>query len=163
MRFLGALLAAMACVGAGLLSARQLQARLRALESWERALAQMRCALETGGAALPEMLEAGAVQGPEALKALKMLLATAPAQSPQALLDRLPPNPHLTAAEEASLRQCLSALFAPVPAAQTQALRYAQAKWTLFCQAARERQQKNGRLFQQLGWLAGAAVFILLC
>ncbi len=163
MRFLGALLAAMACVGAGLLSSRHLQARLRTLESLEQALAQMRCALETGGAALPEILEAGAAQGAEAPKALKTLLSAAPAQSPQALLDRLPLNPHLTAAEEATIRQCLFALFSPVPAAQAQALRYAQAKWTLFCQAAREQQQKNGRLFQQLGWLAGAAVFILLC
>ena len=163
MRLLGAALAAAVCVSGGLLSARHLAARLRSLEGWERALMHMRCALETETAALPALLAAGATQGPAALSALKTLLDTAPAQEPSVLLASLPRDPLLTEAEIAALRACLRGLFAPTPASQLQALAYAQDQWTRFCQDARERQTRSGRLYPQLGWLAGAAVFILLC
>ena len=163
MRLLGAALAAAVCVGGGLLSAQRLAARLRAMENWERALMHMRCALETEAAALPALLAAGAAQGPAALSGLKKLLDTAPAQEPSLLLAALPHDPLLTEPEAAALRACLSGLFAPTPAAQLQALTYAQAQWARFCQDARERQKRSGRLYPQLGWLAGAAVFILLC
>lgn len=163
MHLMGAALAAAVCVGGGMVSARYLSARVRTLEGWERALLRMRCVLEKGGAALPALLTAGAARGPDMLATLTTLIETAPAQAPAALLSALPRDPLLTAEEQEALFSCLAGLFAPTPAEQLQALSYTQTQWTPLCREARERLSRGGRLYPQLGWLAGAAVFILLC
>ena len=53
MQWIGALLAAGGCALLGALCARRLDARERAMEFWENALARMASAVEAGGAGLP--------------------------------------------------------------------------------------------------------------
>ena len=58
------------------------------------------------------------------------------------------------------------ALFCPDAATagpQKKALAQAQEKWRGFARAAREAADKNRRLYCSLGFLGGAALFILLC
>ena len=57
----------------------------------------------------------------------------------------------------------LSGLFAATAGPQKKALAQAQEKWRGFARAAREAADKNRRLYCSLGFLGGAALFILLC
>ena len=65
--------------------------------------------------------------------------------------------------ETAALRDALSGLFAATAGPQKKALAQAQEKWRGFARAAREAADKNRRLYCSLGFLGGAALFILLC
>ena len=81
MQWIGALLAAGGCALLGALCARRLDARERAMEFWENALARMASAVETGGAGLPEILRAGADGGENTLAQAARLLEEKPALS----------------------------------------------------------------------------------
>ena len=163
MQWIGALLAAGGCALLGALCARRLDARERAMEFWENALARMASAVETGGAGLPEILRAGADGGENTLAQAARLLEEKPALSQGDWLSALVWEPLLTERETAALRDALSGLFAATVGPQKKALAQAQEKWRGFARAAREAADKNRRLYCSLGFLGGAALFILLC
>ena len=158
-----AVFAAAACVALGTWAARRLNVRESVLEEWASALKRMENALAFDGAALPQVLRAGADNHLPTLQALINRMEEAPAQSIDELLNDLPWDPLLTDSEKDVLNQCLKALFSPSPIQQSQALARAQEQWQEFLKSAKAVREKNGRLYVSLGWLGGAALFIFLC
>ena len=163
MAIFAALLAAGGCVALGMQASEGLNKREKLLRDWDGALARMETVIRQGGAPLTEVLRRGAGDSVAPLAALAAEIKTAPAQAPEAFLSRLSWDGLWTPAEKEALAECLEALFSPVPEAQVRALTQARQELALARSAAREKREKNGRLFVSLGWLAGAAAFILLC
>ena len=97
------------------------------------------------------------------LTALMQRMKSMPASSTSELLDGLPWEDTLLPPERGALNDCLTALFSPSLQTQSQALAYAQSQWRMYRQSCCEAREKNARLYISLGWLGGAAVFILLC
>lgn len=155
-----ALLGAGCCILLGGRQARQAGERAALLEQWNGALMRMACALEAGGHTLHQLLEAGDMPF---LQAGAQLLQDQPTLSPAQWLDRLPWDPHLTPAERAVLQDGLQGLFHPLPARQQQEMEYARKLFAPLVKRAREGAEKNMGLYRALGWLSGAAVFILIC
>ena len=160
---IAAVFAAAACVALGTWVARRLNARESVLEDWATALKQMENALAFDGAALPQVLRAGAGNHLPTLQALIKRMEEAPARPIDDLLNGLPWEPLLTDSEKDVLYQCLKALFSPSPLQQSQAVARAQAQWQEFLKSAKAVREKNGRLYVSLGWLGGSALFIFLC
>ena len=160
---IAAVFAAAACVALGTWAARRLNARESALEEWDAVLKRMETALAFDGAALPQVLRAGADNHLLVLEALIRRMEEAPARPIDELLNGLPWDPPLTDSEKDVLCQCLKALFSPSPLQQSQAVARAQAQWQEFLKSAKAAREKNGRLYVSLGWLGGAALFIFLC
>lgn len=160
MGWLMALTGAICCVALGWLAARGLRNREKSVQGWERAFLQMEGALKTGGVPLPGLLKAGNLP---CLDEGADLLARQPALSPQAWFSLLPRDPSLTDGEWAVVEDALLGLFSPSPLIQLQQLSYARQQWARFSALCRESAEKNIRLYQALGWLSGAAVFILMC
>ena len=100
---------------------------------------------------------------PHLLAQQTRLLEEKPALSQGDWLSALAWDPLLTERETAALRDALSGLFAATAGPQKKALAQAQEKWRGFARAAREAADKNRRLYCSLGFLGGAALFILLC
>lgn len=163
MQLILAFLGAAACIALGMLAADRLSQRERLLNAWEGALQRMEAAISLGGLNLPGVLRKGAGENVPLLSRAAALLEEQPALSHQALLSRLDWTGLLTPAERETLQECLTGLFAPAPQMQLQALQYAREQWALFRRIGREAQENNARLYASLGWLAGAAVFILMC
>lgn len=163
MHLILALLAAAACIALGLLAAGRLSARERALNAWEGALRRMEGAVAQGGQGVAQVLRRGAGDNVPMLQEAAGLLEKEPALAPEALISRLAWDPLLTPAERDVLREGLAGLFSPSPELQLRALGYAREQWALFLRLGREALEKNARLYASLGWLAGAAVFILMC
>ena len=155
-----ALLGAGACVALGMSAANRLNLREAGLQTWENALLRMDAAVNNSAAPLVEVLRRGAADNLPVLLELISRLETRPASSASELLDRLPWEDTLLPAEKETINDCLTALFSP---SQSQALAYAQSQWRMYRQSCREARDKNVRLYTSLGWLGGAAVFILLC
>ena len=158
-----ALMAAAACVALGLWAARRLARREEMLNAWEGALLRMEGAVTHSGAGLRDVLKAGARDELPVLGELALRLQQTPAAGADALLSGLPWNPLLTDAERNALLECLRGLFSPTLTSQAQAIAYALEQWAVFRRLGREAMDKNGRLYVNLGWLSGAALFILLC
>ncbi len=158
-----AVLGAGACVALGRSAAERLNRRDALLQAWEGALLRMDAAVNHSGAELKEVLRRGAAEKEPALLELLRRLDALPAASTEELLDQLPWNGLLLPAERDTLADCLAALFSPSLQAQAQALSYALAQWAAYRRSCREARDKNARLYTSLGWLGGAAVFILLC
>ena len=159
-----AVLGAGACVALGMSAANRLNRREAVLQAWESALLRMDAAVNNSAAPLNEVLRRGAAD--DNLLVLTELLSrleTLPASSASELLDRLPWEDTLLPAEKETINDCLTALFSPSLQTQSQALAYAQSQWRMYRQSCREARDKNVRLYTSLGWLGGAAVFILLC
>ena len=159
-----ALLGAGACVALGMSAANRLNRREAVLQTWESALLRMDAAVNNSAAPLNEVLRRGAAD--DNLLVLTELLSrleTLPASSASELLDRLPWEDTLLPAEKETINDCLTALFSPSLQTQSQALAYAKSQWRMYRQSCREARDKNVRLYTSLGWLGGAAVFILLC
>lgn len=153
-------LALIACGALGVLSARRVSRRLDTAEQWDAALRRMESAAAQGRT-LPDILRAGAESGAACLDVGAKLLEDTPALSPDAWLARLPWDGLLLPREQAILSACLSALFSPSRDEQTLFLRTAQSQWQEVVRACRQAQQTKARLYRQLGWLGGAALFIL--
>ncbi len=158
-----ALLGAGACVALGMSAANRLNLREAGLQTWENALLRMDAAVNNSAAPLVEVLRRGAADNLPVLLELISRLETRPASSASELLDRLPWEDTLLPAEKETINDCLTALFSPSLQTQSQALAYAQSQWRMYRQSCREARDKNVRLYTSLGWLGGAAVFILLC
>ena len=158
-----ALLGAGACVALGMSAANRLNLREAGLQTWENALLRMDAAVNNSAAPLVEVLRRGAADNLPVLLELISRLESRPASSASELLDRLPWEDTLLPAEKETINDCLTALFSPSLQTQSQALAYAQSQWRMYRQSCREARDKNVRLYTSLGWLGGAAVFILLC
>ena len=158
-----ALLAAAACVALGALAANRLSLREKMLDAWDGALLRMEGAAARGGSPLPQILRQGAGGRVPLLREAADRLEKEPALSPAALLPLLRWDGLMTPAEKGALEECLLSLFSPNPEAQIRALSYAREQWALFRRVGREAREKNARLYASLGWLSGAALFILMC
>lgn len=159
-----ALLGASACVALGMSAANRLNLREAVLQAWESALLRMDAAVNHSAAPLEEVLRRGAADDNlPVLTELLSRLETLPASSASELLDRLPWEDTLLPAEKETINDCLTALFSPSLQTQSQVLAYAQSQWRMYRQSCREARDKNARLYTSLGWLGGAAIFILLC
>ena len=159
-----AVLGAVACVALGINAAGRLNRREAALRAWENALLRMDAAVNHSAAPLEEVLRRGAADDNlPVLTELLQRLNTMPASSAAELLDGLPWEDTLLPPELGTLKDCLSSLFSPSLQTQSQALAYAQSECRMYRQSCCEAREKNARLYISLGWLGGAAVFILLC
>ncbi len=158
-----ALPAAAACVLLGSRAAEKLKERENLLAAWDASLQRMEGAVAFGGAALPQVLGAGDDPRLPELKQLLERMARSPAAPVEKLLDGLSWNPLLTDTEKDALRGCFTALFSPSLSQQGQALAQAKENWRGFLSSCKQIRQKNARLYLSLGWLGGAALFILLC
>ena len=153
-----------ACVALGMSAANRLNRREAVLQTWENALLRMDAAVNNSAAPLEDVLRRGAADDNlPVLTALMQRLKSMPASSVSELLDGLPWEDTLLPPERGALKDCLTALFSPSLQTQSQALAYAQSQWRMYRQSFRETRDKNARLYISLGWLGGAAVFILLC
>lgn len=159
---LPALLGAAACVGLGFAANDRAHRRADHLKAWDGALLRMENAVVHTAAPLTEALAKGAQEGEPVLKALLERLKTAPAAAPRAFLKDLPWNPLLAREEQKVLQDCLLSLFSASLQEQAQALSYARAQWARLLAQAAEKRERTGKLYLSLGWLGGAAVFILL-
>ncbi|MCR4885442.1 MAG: stage III sporulation protein AB [Clostridiales bacterium] len=88
---------------------------------------------------------------------------TEPAADGEEAIRALPWPAAFSPEEKAALTECLLGLFSPEKESQLRALQRAGEQWRRFSLATRESREKNAALYRKLGWLAGAAVFILLC
>ena len=91
------------------------------------------------------------------------LLTENPAATFARFWEALPPAPLLTSEETQAVYEGLSGLFLPAAALQRQAARQATEQMGRFYRDGREQRLRNERLYRNLGCLAGAAAFILLC
>ncbi|MBE5787369.1 MAG: hypothetical protein E7324_07495 [Clostridiales bacterium] len=160
MKALIALAAAAACVALGGISARRLALREEETRRWDRALMTLEGELEGGGLPLPQLMEKAGV---DTLKTGAQLLRDHPGLSPEEMGARLSPPPLLTPPEWQIILTALRGLFAPTVPQQLMGLRHARGEWARALETCRTAAEKNIRLYQSLGWLSGAAVFILLC
>ena len=163
MSALAAVAAAAACAMGGSLAAGRLTQREALLQGWDEALLRMESAVVHTGADVPGVLRRGLGPGEPALKELLSRLAASPAAPPEALLKGLPWHPLLLPEEKDILLNALAGLFSSSLEGQAQALAYARAQWAVCRQAGRADREKNAGLYTALGWLGGAAAFILLC
>ncbi len=162
MRFLFALISAAACGCLGLLSARRAAERCRLARAWEEALERMECAV-MNGEALREVLLAGSGGQIPLLQGAADMLRRQPALPPEEWLSGLPRDPMLEKEEYDLITACLRGLIAPHMEMQLRALRFCRDRWQWVVRRCREESEKNGRLYGRLGWLGGAALFILMC
>lgn len=161
MRILMALSAAVSCGILGMLASRRLALRKNALDTWAAALSRMEGIIVRGGAGLRDMLILSGAGKLPALAELAERVKTDPAAAPEALLSALHWDPLLTAEEKDALAECLLSLFSPDPEMQRRAVSRCREQTDRFRETSRAAWQKNGRLYGSLGWLAGAALFIL--
>lgn len=158
-----ALFGAGACVALGMGAANRLKQRETVLQAWDQALQRMDAAVNHSAAPLDEALRRGAAEEIPALLELRRRLKETPAASTEELLADLPWEESLSSIERDTLMDCLARLFSTSLQEQAQALAYARSQWTEYRKASRDAREKNSRLYTSLGWLGGAAVFILLC
>ena len=158
-----ALPAAGACVALGVLSARRLARREEMLAAWEGALIRLEGAVIHSGGGLRDALRRSAGKHTGILEELAQRMEEAPAAAPDALIGALAWDPLLTPPEREALSECLFSLFSPSPDGQARGIAYARDRWAAFRRAGREALEKNNRLYISLGWLGGAALFILMC
>ena len=163
MNGLYALAAAGSCAALGMSAARRLTRREALLIAWDGALLRMEGAVTHSGMGLTDVLRQGMGEGNAALEELIRRLSRTPAAAPEALTDGLPWDELLTAPERETLVACLRGLFCPTLEQQAQTIAAARSRWTALLGRCREKREKDGRLYASLGWLGGAAAFILLC
>lgn len=162
-RVIFALGAAAACAALGTLASGCLSRRLDALSQWDKALARMDGAVRHRQASALEAVSQGAQEETVTLPALLEKARNTPGQTPAVLLRELPWHPLLPKDAKAALTDWLLSLFLPTAAQQTQGMALAQLPFSRCLNDARAAKERCGRLYVSLGWLAGAALFILLC
>lgn len=162
MQWFLALICALSCGALGGVMARRALARLRLAQDWEEALSRMQSAAQQGNP-LGEILRLGAGERLPVLKEAARSLALFPAQEAEEWLGKLAWDPLLLPQEKEILSSCLAGLFAPEKEGQLLSLRFAQERWRAVARRCEEEKEKNGKLYLHLGWLSGAALFILMC
>lgn len=162
-RIVFALGAALSCAALGTLSSRRLSRRVDALSQWDKALLAMEGSVKYRQVSAREAVEQGAREEGVTLPALAERMRTRPGQTPGALLDGLPWHPLLPPEAKAALSDWLFALFLPTLPQQEQGMALARALFDRSVQDSQAAQKSYGKLSVSLGWLAGAALFILLC
>ena len=163
MNGLYALAAAGGCAALGMNASRKLAQREALLTRWDGALLRMEGAVSHSSAGLMAVLRQGAGEGNAVLEELVRRLLASPAASQETLMESLPWDELLSSAERETLSACLRSLFSPTLAQQAQALAAARDQWAVHLRCCREKREQDGKLYVSLGWLAGAAAFILLC
>ena len=163
MNGLCALAAAGGCAALGMNASRKLAQREALLTRWDGALLRMEGAVTHSGAGLIDVLRQGAGEGNAVLEELIRRLLASPAASQETLTEALPWDELLSPAEQETLSACLRGLFSPTLTQQAQALAAARDQWAVLLRRCREKREQDGKLYVSLGWLAGAAAFILLC
>ena len=158
-----ALTAAGACAVWGMNASRALAQREALLAAWDGALSRMEGAVAHSGAGLMAVLKQGAAEKNTVLHELIRRLSQSPAASPEELTAALPWDEQLSPVERETLSACLRGLFSPTLVQQAQAIAAARNQWAEYLRRCREKREKDGRLYVRLGWLGGAAAFILLC
>ncbi len=154
--------AAGGCAALGMSASRRLARREALLIFWNEALLRMEGAVVHSGAGLMDVLRQGAGEQCAVLDELIRRLLASPAASPDALTGDLPWDDLLSSAERDTLSACLRGLFSPTLEQQAQAIETARDEWAVHLRRCREKRERDGRLYVSLGWLAGAAAFILL-
>ena len=162
MHMLLAALSAVACGALGTLYSRRMSLRHRLIAAWDEALQRMEIAVLHGGA-LGEILTAGAGEQLPLLRTAAEQLRLCPAMEREAWLSALCWGDLLNPPDREILAAALMGLWAADREEQLRALRYGQAQWRLILETSRERQARSAGLYSRLGWLAGAALFILAC
>ena len=163
MQLILAVLAAAACIGLGMLAAGRLSERERLLNAWEEVLRRLEMHLDSGCDALPPLLRDCTRGTGVCLEKAAEEWERNPVMLPEAWMKTIAWEPLLTPPEADALKQCLEGLLLPQRAQQMQTLLSIRNQWTLFRRISREARENNARLYSSLGWLAGAAVFILIC
>ena len=158
-----ALAAAGACAALGMGASRKLAQREALLTAWDGALLRMEGAVTHSGAGLMAVLKRGAGEDNPVLEELIRRLSQSPAASPEELTAALPWDELLSPDERETLTACLRGLFCPTLTQQAQALAAARDQWAVLLRRCREKREQDGKLYVSLGWLGGAAAFILLC
>ena len=158
-----ALGAAGGCAALGMSASHNLARREALLAAWDGAMLRMEGAVAHNGAVLTDVLRQGAGENNAVLEELIRRLNQVPAASPEALTENLPWDELLSPGERETLSACLRGLFCPTLAQQAQAIASARDQWAVFLRRCREKRERDGRLYVSLGWLAGAAAFVLLC
>ncbi len=162
MHLILAVLAAGLCGLIGILAAGRLQKRENSLMHWQEALVRMENAITHGQLPLPDVLMAGG-ERVELLNDLAKHLQAEPVIGLMALWRSVEPDDLLTEPEWALLTGCMEGLSATSLEMQRTAVHYAREQWVQYLTAGRMARERNARLYQSLGWLCGAALFILLC
>ena len=129
----------------------------------EEILERLEVQLNRGGDDLPRLLNDCARGTGTCLERAAARLEKEDALPGEQWLSQLEWEPLLTPSEKDTLKKCLEGLFAPYLEQQLQAVLYARELWARFRRISREAHENNTRLYVSLGWLAGAAVFILIC
>ncbi len=158
-----ALAAAGSCAALGMNASRRLSKRCALLTLWDGALLRMEGAVTHSGAGLKDVLWQGVGGDNAVLKELIRRMDQSPAASPETLTGGLPWDELLSPDERQTLADCLRGLFTPTLTQQAQALAVARDQWAVLLRRCRAKREKDGKLYVSLGWLAGAAAFILLC
>ncbi len=158
-----ALAAAGGCAALGMRASRRLARRCALLTAWDGALVRMEGAVTHSGAGLMAVLKQGAGEENAVLRELIRRMEASPAASPEALTEGLPWGELLAPEERETLAACLRGLFCPTLTQQAQALSAARDQWAVYLYRCREKREQDGKLYVSLGWLGGAAAFILLC
>lgn len=161
MRPLFAFLSLIACGALGMLSSRSVSRRMEAAAQWNAALGRMEAAAARGNS-LMDILLAGADGEENGLAKSAAYLREHPAASREEWLSVFPWDSLLRPKETAILRTGLSALFSPSRDEQAQGLLEARNQWRKVLADCEKDGQSRCRLYRQLGWLGGAALFILM-
>ncbi len=157
-----ALISAAACGCLGVLFSRRAAERYRLARAWEAALERMESAV-LAGESLQRILLTGSGGQIPLLGSAAETLRRQPALTVEAWLAALPREPLLQQEEYDLLAACLRGLFSPHMESQMRALRFCRERWQAVVRRCGEESEKNGRLYGRLGWLGGAALFILMC
>ena len=161
MRAVFAFLCLIACGAIGTLSGSRVSRRLSAAARWDGILYRMEASAARGHP-IAEILLSAAEKEDQALLQSARLLQKTPAISQEAWLAAFMWDDLLTPKERSILRGGLAALFSPSREEQTKGLREARRQWNTVLSACEKDGQRLGRLYRQLGWLGGAALFILM-
>ena len=159
MTWMLAVFSCFSCVLAGHLAARRVLSRLNAAKAWDEALRRMENAVERGGT-VTEVLRSGRT---DFLDRAADALCRDPAQTLDGWLSSLPWEETLTAEEKETLAACLTGLFATSREEQRRTLAHGLKLWQDTLRTCREKKEACGGLYRRLGWLSGAALFILMC
>lgn len=161
MRLILACTCAVCCAGLGVFSALRLDRRAAVTRVWANALRRMESAAAHLSLPLEDLLRYGAGDEVPALSRMADALSARPQMGAGALIPDRPPE--MAPSEWREIDRCLSALDGENRLLQLEALRQARLFLTPLCRkaAADASRLKKARL--AVGFLSGAALFILLC
>lgn len=157
-----ALTAAALCAGKGLKERNRLCRREETLSWWLSALRRLHEAFSLRGASIPQALlfSSGGEDNP--LSQLAKALSEAPSSDVQGMIGGLSFDPLLSMEEVSALKGCLLSLFSPELSCQASAASRAAGQFEEYLNLAAEKRGRLGKTYTSLGFLAGAALFILL-